>query len=344
MKRVFSLILLLSSSLSTFANPIIGMPTGSSGGTYFPMGSDIASLAAKEGVEINVKNSSGSLDNIRRMAGSENAGISIVQSDVIDYLSKNPSRINKTVLRNLRLIFPLYNEEVHLLARKEITSISDLQNKRVVVGKLGSGTHITSNNILNIVDVNVEQIHDLTPKEAYESLILGKVDAVFFVGGKPVSYINGLLEMRSDEKLRKYADNVHLVPIDDERLNQSYAKASFLPQDYVTKDRRHQLTQVTVPTVAVKAIMVSHDFSKKTSYYYKMRCKQIDQINTVVRENLALLASGGFGDNTYHPKWSQVDLDQPVELAKSSCITNASDVDELEQINCFLQTGARCSQ
>ena len=342
MKRAFPLLLLLCSPINSFGNPTIGMPTGSSGGTYFPMGSDIASLAAKQGLDINVKTSAGSLDNIRRMAGSENAGISIVQSDVIDYLSKNPSKINKSVLQSLKLVFPLYNEEVHLLARKEITSIKDLENKQVVVGKLGSGTHITANNILNIVDVGVNQIYDLTPKEAYESLVLGKVDAVFFVGGKPVSYVNGLLEMSSNESLRKYTDNIHLVPLDDERLNDSYAKASFLPQDYVTKDGLHQLTKITVPTVAVKAIMVSHDFSKKTSYYYKMRCKQIDQINTVVRQNLALLASGGFGDDTYHPKWSQVDLDQPVELAKSSCIQDASDVDELKQINCYLQTGVGC--
>lgn len=342
MKRVFPLLILLCASINALANPTIGMPTGSSGGTYFPMGSDIASLAAKQGLHINVKTSAGSLDNIRRMAGTENAGISIVQSDVIDYLLKNPSKINQSVLRNLKLVFPLYNEEVHLLARKGITSVNDLENKRVVVGKLGSGTHITSNNILNIVDVSVNQIYNLTPKEAYESLILGNVDAVFFVGGKPVSYINGLLEMGSNEQLRKYTDNIHLVPIDDERLNESYAKANFFPQDYVTKDGLRKLTSITVPTVAVKAIMVSHDFSKKTSYYYKMRCKQINQINTVVRQNLALLASGGFGEDTYHPKWSQVDLDQPVELAKSSCINDQSEVDELKQINCYLQTGSEC--
>ena len=105
MKRV-SLILavLLCSSINVFANPTIGMPTGSSGGTYFPMGSDIASLAAKQGLNIDVKTSAGSLANIRRMAGNENAGISIVQSDVIDYLFKNPSRINRSILRGLTLV------------------------------------------------------------------------------------------------------------------------------------------------------------------------------------------------------------------------------------------------
>ena len=343
MKRILSLILLLSFSLNTSANPPIGMPTGASGGTYYSMGTDIASLAAEKGVDINITKSAGSLENLRRMAGTENAGISIVQSDVIDFLSKNPSRVNRKVLRNLRLVLPLYDEEVHLLARKNIGSINELENKRVVVGELGSGTHITSNNILNILDINVKQIYDLTPKEAYESLILGKVDAVFFVGGKPVSYINGLLEMKSNEKLSKYMDEIHLVPIDDDRLNQTYATASFLPQDYVTKDRRHQLTRVTVPTIAVKALLVSHDFGKDNSYYYRMRCEQVNQISNVIRDNLMLLASGGLGEGNYHPKWSMVDLDQPVDLEKSSCTTDTSDVDELELINCYLQKGTGCS-
>ena len=306
------------------------------------MGSDIASLAAEQGLVIEVKPSIGSLDNIRRMAGKENAGLSIVQSDVVDYLAKNPGRINRSVLRNLKLVFPLYDEEVHLLARKEITSINDLANKRVAVGKLGSGTYITANNILNIVDINVNQISDLTPKDAFIALVLGKIDAVFFVGGKPVSYINGMLEMSSNERLSKYVDNVHLVPLDDTRLFQTYAKASFYPQDYRTEDGLRYLTNTTVPTVAVRAILVSHDFSKKDSPYYKMRCRQISQINSIVRKNLAVLTSGGFGNETYHPKWAQVDLDQPIELAKSNCIKDGNYDEELEQINCYLQTGRSC--
>ena len=89
--------------MSVLANSTIGMPMGSTGGTYFPMGSDIATLASSVGLDIKVKSSAGSLDNIRRMSGTENAGISIVQSDVIDFLSINPSKINKSILRDLKL-------------------------------------------------------------------------------------------------------------------------------------------------------------------------------------------------------------------------------------------------
>jgi TRAP transporter TAXI family solute receptor len=340
--KLTALFCLLISS-SAFANPIIGMPTGSNGGTYYPMGSDIAKLAASEGLNIDVKSSLGSLDNIRRMSSSENAGISIVQSDVIEYLGNTKSSVNKAVLKHLRLVFPLYNEEVHLLAKGGIVSIADLENKRVVVGKLGSGTFVTVSNILNKVGIKVVQIHDLSPKEAYQGLLLGKVDAVFFVGGKPISYINGLLEMKVDEKLSKLAEDIHLVPLDDERLYESYAKATITPMDYETSDRTARLTDVVVPTVAVKAVLVSHDFSIKNNGYYQMRCRQIDQLNNVVRNNLELLASGGAGGNEFHPKWEHVDLDQDVDLPRSACIKGIGrDVDEAKEIDCYLQTGKSC--
>lgn len=341
--KLLALLCLFISSTS-FANPIIGMPTGSTGGTYYPMGSDIAKLAARKGLRIQVKSSLGSLANIRRMSSSENAGISIVQSDVIEFLSNTPSRINKSVLKDLRLIFPLYNEEVHLLAKGGIKTISDLENKRVVVGKLGSGTFVTANNILNKLGMTVAQVHDLSPKDAYQDLLLGKVDAVFFVGGKPISYIKGLLEVKVDEALRKYAEDIHLVPLDDERLYSSYAPATISPSDYVTSDGLFRLTDVDVSTVAVRAVLVGYDFSKNNSAYSQMRCKQMDQLNTIVRDNLELLASGGVDGKEFHPKWDHVDLDQTVDLPKSDCITTGvgRKIDEAKEIDCYLQTGRSC--
>lgn len=341
--QLTALLCLLILFTTTFASPI-GMPTGSTGGTYYPMGLDIARLSAEHGVRIQVKNSLGSLDNIRRMASTENAGLALVQSDVIEFLSSKPSRVNKAVLKNLRLVFPLYNEEVHLLANRGINTVEDLANKRVAVGKIGSGTFVTSSNILNKLGINVIKRPDLSPGDAYQGLLLGKLDAVFFVGGKPVSYINGMLEMKLDEVLSKYANDIHLVPLDDPRLHDSYAKAVISPDDYQSSDGSVSLTSVDVPTVAVKAVMVSYDFSKdKTSSYYRYRCEQVDQINTIVRENLPLLKEGGSNGAPYHPKWADVDLDQPVDLPKSACIKGiGGNVDETKEIACYLQTGSRC--
>src|SRR5437763_14175472 len=42
--------------------------------------------------------------------------------------------------KKIKMVFPLYNEEIHLLAKKGINSFDDLANKRVAIGREGSGT------------------------------------------------------------------------------------------------------------------------------------------------------------------------------------------------------------
>ena len=98
----------------------IGMVTGSTTGTYFQFGQDIAKVTQTSGLEILVKEAEGSIDNIRRLVSRENAALSSVQSDVLGFLSRSEDPQVRRISERLRLVFPFYNEEVHLLARKEI--------------------------------------------------------------------------------------------------------------------------------------------------------------------------------------------------------------------------------
>ena len=91
----------------------IGMVTGSKTGTYIQFGNDIAGVAKTVGLDILVKDSQGSIDNIRRINSKENATFGIVQSDVLGFLSRSENPEMRLVAGRLRLIFPFYNEEVH---------------------------------------------------------------------------------------------------------------------------------------------------------------------------------------------------------------------------------------
>ena len=320
---------------------IIGMPTGNSKSIYYPLGRDIAALAETTGLKIDVKTSSGSLDNIRRMASNENAGLAIVQSDIIEFLVNNPSKTNQSIIDNLRSVFSLYNEEIHLLAHKEIKTLQDLNNKRVIVGELGSGTPITANIVFDKIGVDIEAITGITPDKALKQFLMGEVDAIFFVGGKPISYINRLLEMKNDENLRKYTADIHLIPLDDERLYDTYTKANIYPTDYQSKNGLHRLTESTVPTIAAQALLVSYDFSKNDTPYYKRRCEQVRQLNSVIRKKLDELANNESGK--YHSKWAEVDLDQATRLPQSLCISVAAPTaNDLKAIDCYLETGSHC--
>jgi TRAP-type uncharacterized transport system substrate-binding protein len=124
----------MASSGFTAGMSPMGMVTGSASGTYIQFGKQIAQVAQNEGIEIIVKTSGGSLDNIQRIRSKENAAMGIVQSDVLGFILKRSEdpQLHQFV-KHLRLIFPFYNEEVHLYANKEIKSITDLQGKRHII-------------------------------------------------------------------------------------------------------------------------------------------------------------------------------------------------------------------
>jgi uncharacterized protein len=175
----------------------IGMVTGSAAGTYFQFGQDIASVARAAGMDIAVKESEGSLDNIRRLVSRENAALGIVQSDVLGFLSRSEDPDVRRIAQRLRLVFPFYNEEVHLFARKEIRSFEDLAGKRLVVGTKGSGNWVTSNNLLRMVDVKPAERIELPPPEGVSSVLMGEADAMVYVAGKPVKLFTNIGELQT---------------------------------------------------------------------------------------------------------------------------------------------------
>src|SRR5262245_46341518 len=69
------------------------------------------------GLDILVKESDGSIANIRRMVSAETASLGIVQSDVFGLLGRSTDPQVRCIASRLRLLFPFYNEEVHWLAR-----------------------------------------------------------------------------------------------------------------------------------------------------------------------------------------------------------------------------------
>lgn len=281
----------------------MGMVTGSSSGTYIQFGRQIADIALTEGVEIIVKTSGGSLDNIQRIRSTENAALGIVQSDVLGFIKKRSDDPElKQFVNLLRLIFPFYNEEIHLYANNAIQRFEDLQGKRVAVGTENSGNFVTSINLFHIMNIEPgELVTDLKPMDAAASVISGDVDAMIYVAGKPVSLFTDLEKVKANPALAPYFEKTHFVPLDDEKILKEYVGSSIGGADYGWLDRE-------IPTVAVKAVLIGYDFSKGTSPYYRMRCDQLARLSRAIRKNIDSLKANG------HEKWKEVDLDQEIGI------------------------------
>lgn len=279
----------------------MGVVTGSSTGTYIKFGHDMAKVTADTKLELLVKESQGSLANIRRMVSRENAAVGIVQSDVLGFLTRSTDAQMRHVAKRLRLIFPFYNEEVHLYARTNINSFADLAGKRVVLGTKGSGNWLTSTNLLHMMGIEPGERLNLDPAAGATAVLTDKADAMFYVAGKPVKLFTTIGQFKDNPKYQVLAQNVHMVPLDDPKMLEEYVSASLGPQDYSWLD-------ADVPTIAVKAVLVGFDFSTKNSPYYTRRCDELKTLGNAIRSNIDELRSTG------HPKWNEVNLDEEIGL------------------------------
>ncbi len=302
----------------------VGMVTGAPTGTYIRFGREIAEQAKKCGIDILVKESKGSIENIKRLLSPQNTVFAIVQSDVLGVVKRLESPESRKVVQRLRLIYPFYNEEVHLFANQSIQRFEDLQGKRVVVGTKGSGNWLTAENLLQMTGVEPGEKLYLEPAEATKAVLIGEVDAMFYVVGKPTKQFLNLNDVKS--KYPQLIEKVHFVPLDDQSMLQEYVPSQISSQDYVWFDH-------TIPTIAVKAVLVTYDFSSKDTLYYRMRCEQVYRVAQAIRKSIDELRAYG------HEKWKEVNLDEqlgfwaldPCSRREVKPVKSGGLVDELER-------------
>jgi TRAP transporter TAXI family solute receptor len=187
--------------------------TGSTTGSYFPVGQMLADLLSHPpgvgrcqtadvcgpaGLIVSTRASEGSIANVNAV-NTGNVSSGIAQADVVALAVAGKGAFSKAgPARQLRVIANLYGEDVHLLAAKNanIKSVADLRGKRVSLSTEGSGTINTARAILAAYRLSERSIvpnYD-TGERATDLLQSGSLDAVFYVGGTPVNLIQQLLD------------------------------------------------------------------------------------------------------------------------------------------------------
>jgi TRAP transporter TAXI family solute receptor len=214
-----------------------------------------------------------------------NTQLGIVQSDVLAFVARVQSDpVLKRIAKKTKMVFPLYNEEIHLLGRKEITDFDDLTDRRVAIGREGSGTYLTARLLFKVSDVAPKEMVLIDTDEALAALKAGRIDAMFYVAGYPVKLLSeGVTE----------ADGLALIPITNKSITEFYTRTEIPAATYAWQPQ-------ALNTVAVKAVMISFDFRRKD-------CDIIGQFAQAISTNLPWLVKNG------HPKWKSVDLDAPLK-------------------------------
>jgi len=279
-----ALVLLLAGVGTGWAAEDMGLITGGDKGTYYQFGLDLQKLVKPQGINLTVYPSKGSVENIFAVYQRPGVQMGIVQSDVLAFVARLQSDpVLTRIAKKTKMVFPLYNEEIHLVGRKGITDFDDLTGRKVAVGREGSGTYLTSRLLFKLSEVVPAEMVYIDTAEALAELKAGRVDAMFYVAGLPVKLLK-------DDITDK--DNLVLVPITNKSILEFYPQAEVPAGVYPWQP-------TAVVTAAVKAVLVSFDFRRKD-------CDSVGRFGQILSTHLDGLQKGG------HPKWKVVDLNYPL--------------------------------
>ena len=244
----------------------IGVITGMEGGTYAQTAADLTILDDGT-LRVLPTIGKGSLQNLSDILYLRGIDVGFVQADALTYAKQH--NLYPTLTQSIRYIAKLYDEEIHVLARKDISSLQDLNGHRVNVDVSGSGSAMTAEIVL----------------DALEALKQGEIAAIFQVAGAPVPLLARLGN----------TGGLHLLPIE---LNQSLAQ-TYLP-DQFTHDTYPALVPVeeTVPTLAVGDVMAVFAWQPHTERYNKV-ARFVDAFFSKFDQ---------FLQPPRHPKWREVNL------------------------------------
>ncbi len=274
----------------------LSITTGGQKGTYFQIGSDISRLVQQHGLRLDVQESKGSLDNIVRIHGKNHRQIGIVQSDILEYLRTSTDYKIRPAAKKIKMIAPLYNEEVHILAKKSIKRLSHLNGKNISIGPKKSGTAITASLLFKKSDVTPGKIVHTSAEQALNALRSEDIDAMVYVSGYPISLFSQI----------NNTDNLHLVPILDRRIGGSYIMSSIPKGTYTWQNG-------IVSTIAVKAVLAGYGYDEKEPY-----SKEVCEIGKIIHSNIDWLKRNG------HSKWGNVRLDDSLTgWERNECIDSA---------------------
>jgi len=276
------LVLLSAAVVPTAAEPIaMGIVTGGPRGTYYQFGLNLKALLERDNIDLRVDNTNGSVENIYAVYQKPRTQLGIVQSDVLAFITKvQKDPVLKRIANKTKMVFPLYNEEIHLVGTPDIQNFDYLAGKRVAVGKEGSGTYLTVRLLFLVSGVEPATMVTVGTDEALAQLKDGKIDAMFYVAGYPVKLFRENVSGR---------DNLALIPILNKSILEFYPEGEIPAGTYAWQD-------AAVRTAAVKAVLVSYDFRR-------YHCENVGLVAQRIHENLDWLRQNG------HAKWNSVDLE-----------------------------------
>ena len=175
---------------------------------------------------------------------------------------------------------------MHVIVRANsgITSLDQLNGKKVNFSDMGSATEVSSGDVFERLGIKPVEVN-MGQADAYEKMKTGEIAATIQFGAKPAPAI---------AKLRA-SDGIRLLPVPyDKRLQQDYLPATFTNKDYpgIIADGQ------SVDTIAYGAVMIGYNWPKGSDRYQRI-ANFVDRFFSHFAE---------FQKPPRHPTWREVNL------------------------------------
>jgi TRAP-type uncharacterized transport system substrate-binding protein len=259
----------------------VSIISGGVNSTSARIASDLASVLDSDSLRIVPIIGKGTLGDLRDLGNSGLGDLALLQSDALANLPRDQ---REALALRLNYVARLYNEEVHVVAGRDITDLRQLAGRKVNIDREGSSTAMTARLIFDRLGIapNYVQVDQPT---ALSQLKSGDIAATLIVGGRP---IKALSDFAADGRFR-------LVPIPYEAaLQDSYLPTKLSSIDYADLVGAGEI----VATVAVGTLLATIDAPEGTPRYQRVQ-----------RFARAFFANfEGLRDPARHPKWREVNI------------------------------------
>jgi uncharacterized protein len=261
MKQLF-LALVFAATFNGAAAQPHAIATGPERGTYIDFGLDLAKHVAKPaGIDLRVRPSKGSSENLHLLRKEAGVRLALVQSDVYSAFlgsARNGNKEAHQIIDPLRVIMPLYDEEIHVVVRADspLNFVHEIKGQRINVGPVGSGTALTATTLYRAMFSTAPDeanISYLTHDEALLKLSGDEgVDVAIVVATQPSKIF-----AQMKPQARKFIKLLRFDPkaVESTQALQVYQAASIASRNYPN------LLDQDVPALATKTMLVTYDFN-----------------------------------------------------------------------------------
>ncbi len=188
--------------------------TGSTGGTYYPVGTIFSTLwnekLGETGVIASVQSSGGSVENLNMLKNGE-AQMGIAMANLTLFAYEGSGKFEDNQFEDVRFVTALWPDVTQFVVTEGsgINSLSDLKGKTFNVGGAGSGTEYSSKVILEAVagisfdDIKAEHLGYFEASSAMQNAQIVGMNAE---GGIPLSAVSEVAASKTEVKLLEFTD------------------------------------------------------------------------------------------------------------------------------------------